>query len=237
MSESVFIRVQRVLSASAENAADALERASGTSLMREAIREIDRASDKLRAQLESAESRRLQATHQQGGVREKLEKLAEQARYALGKGRDDLAEAAVSQQLNCEAQLSSLRKIQSDAAAEERELEANLAALKVRKSEMERELASVEAAQRAAASPAGGAKAANGVKHKVERAEAAFERAMEAVGRTGANLADADDAARLAEVDALQRQDRVAERLAALREAMAQAKPSGGKAAKGKKAR
>jgi len=234
MSESVFIRVQRVLSASAEEAADALERASGTSLMREAIREIDRVSDRLRAQREAAESRRIQATHQQKDLHERLVTLDEQARYALGKGREDLAEAALSQQLTCEAQLETLAGTQSEAAAEARELGENLAALKVRKAEMERELASVETAQRAAASTVGGAKAANGVKHNVERAEAAFERAMNAVGRAGPNVADSGEAAKLAEVDALQRQDRIAERLAALRAAAAQASP---KAAKGKKAR
>jgi phage shock protein A len=143
MAESIFVRVQRVISASA---ADALERASGTALMREAIRELDGASEKLRSQLEAAESRRLQATHQQRGVREKLETLAEQARYAIGKGREDLAEAAVAQQRNCEAQLVALRKMQSESVVEGRGLEENLAALKVRRAEMERELASVEAA-------------------------------------------------------------------------------------------
>lgn len=234
MSESIFIRVQRVLSAGADSAAGALERASGTALMREAIRELDRASDKLRDQLDRAESRRLQATHQQRGVREKLETLAEQARFALDKGREDLAAAAVGQQLNCEAQLAALRKMQAEAAAEERELQEHLAALKVRRSEMERELASVEAAQRAAETSGAGAPGANGVKHKVVRAEAAFERAMNAVGRTGPNLAEAEDAARLAEVDALQRQDRIAERLAALR-AAADKRPAKSKRASLKK--
>jgi hypothetical protein len=77
------------------------------------------------------------------------------------------------------------------------------------------------------------------VKHKVVRAEAAFERAMAEVGRTGAGLADAEDAAKLAEVDALQRQDRIAERMAALRAAQSAASRSGDKSrpAKDTKAR
>jgi phage shock protein A len=239
MSESIFIRVQRVLSASAENAADALERASGTALMREAIRELDRATDKLRAQAEATELRRLQATHQHRDLRDKLKILAEQARFALAKGRDDLAEAAVAQQLDHEAQLATLEKMQTEAAAEGRGLAENLAAVKARKAEMEHELASVESARRAAASSVSGSRAADGAKHKVVRAEAAFERAMAAVGRAGTK-ADAEGAAKLAEVDALQRQDKIAERMAALRSARPAAGRSGEKprpATKGKKAR
>jgi phage shock protein A len=228
MAESIFIRVQRVLSAGADSAADALERASGTALMREAIREVDRVGDRLSIKLEAAEARRHQAKHQEAAVREKIATLAEQARYALGKGREDLAEAAISQQIHCETQLVNLKKVQSDSASEARGLEENLAALKARKSEMQKELESVEAALRSAESSGSGAKASSGMERKVARAEEAFERAMSAVGRA-AGLADAGDAAKLAEVDEMQRQDEIAERLAALRAAQSPKK--------GKKAR
>ena len=52
MAEPIYLRVRRVLSASAEEAVDALERASGASLLREAIRQVDGALDEVRAEHE-----------------------------------------------------------------------------------------------------------------------------------------------------------------------------------------
>ena len=49
MAESIFMRVRRVISASIEDAVDAMERAGGTSVMREAVREVDDLRDLLAA--------------------------------------------------------------------------------------------------------------------------------------------------------------------------------------------
>ena len=59
MAESIFMRVRRLISASVEDAVDAMERAGGPSVMREAIREVDRAIDEVRAEQEAASARRL----------------------------------------------------------------------------------------------------------------------------------------------------------------------------------
>ena len=72
MAESIFMRVRRLISASVEDAVDAMERAGGPSVMREAIREVDRAIDEVRAEQEAASARRLQAMRQQRMFRDKL---------------------------------------------------------------------------------------------------------------------------------------------------------------------
>ncbi len=89
MTESIFIRIHQVLSAGAENATDALERVSSTSLMRDAIRQVERALEDAQVELDSVRARRIHAERQQEALRERLSTLQEQARFALGKGRAD----------------------------------------------------------------------------------------------------------------------------------------------------
>jgi phage shock protein A len=91
MVESIFARVRRVISASIEDVVDAMERAGGASVMREALREVDRAIDEVRAEQEAATARRLQAMRQQRMFRDQLTALEEKARFAIAQNRDDLA--------------------------------------------------------------------------------------------------------------------------------------------------
>src|SRR5215210_8711063 len=65
VAESIFARVRRIISGSVEDAVDAMERTGGPSVMREAIREVDRAIDDARAEHAAAAARRLQAMRQQ----------------------------------------------------------------------------------------------------------------------------------------------------------------------------
>ena len=214
MAESVLKRVQRVVSAGVESAVDAAESLSGGSLMREAIREVDRAIEKLAADRQGARTRRLQAEHQQQTCRDALASLEEQARFALQKGRDDLAQAAVVRQLELETQIGRLAVMREEAAEEEKALDQSLTALRQRKAQMEADLRALEAARRAATAEAGpGAR----LDAKVTKAEAAFGRGISAAG----GLRGVDAAAAVDEIEELRKQQVVADRLAALREAAA----------------
>src|SRR3954451_7958424 len=103
MAESIFARVSRLLSATAEDAVDRMEKAGGDAVMREAIREADRAIDQVKAERESTMARRLQAARQHKMLMDRAEELTTKAKFALSQGRDDLAEAALARQVDFEA--------------------------------------------------------------------------------------------------------------------------------------
>ena len=121
MAESIFARVSRLLSATVEDAVDRMEQAGGDAVMREAIREADRAIDEVKAQLEAVMARRLQAARQGRMLAERVAELIERAKFALGEGREDLAEAALSRQVDFEE-----RQAAESRPAQAREEEARL---------------------------------------------------------------------------------------------------------------
>ncbi|HEX8364390.1 MAG TPA: PspA/IM30 family protein [Allosphingosinicella sp.] len=231
--ESIFVRVQRVLSANIEVGMGAVERASSDSLMRQAIREVERAEDEARSALHEARRRRTQAELTKALLQDRIATLNEQARFALSKERPDLAETAVARQLEHEAQVKQLDKAEAETIDEEERLSECISALKLRKAQMEKEHAAFKASRcdaSAATDPCDSP--AERAERKASRAETMFERAMAAAGSPGPGLTDPDDAAKLAELDALRREAAVAERLAAMRAAQEKAAARGARQAK-----
>ena len=218
MAESIFARVSRLLSAQVEDAVDRMEQAGGEAVMREAVREADRAIDEVKAQLEAVVARRLQAARQAQMLAKRLDELTEKARFALKEGREDLAEAALSRQIDLEGETGKLEQIQAQAHEEEARLNDGLASLKARKSQMDDALSAYAIAQREAAMGGDGpARPERSAEKKVDAAEQAFDRAMTGAGGVGFTRADADTINRVAEIDGLQKSASVAERLAALK--------------------
>ena len=219
MAESIFARVSRLLSATVEDTVDRMEQAGGDAVMREAIREADRAIDQVKAELEATKTRRLQAARQQKMAAERAEELTTKAKFALAEGRDDLAEAALSRQIDFEAQAKDLDAVQQQAREEEKRLEAGLAALVARKRQMEDALQAYLASRREAAQGGGGPSRGPGrsAEQKVDAAEQAFDRAMAGAGGVGLARADTDTINRVAEIDGMQKSATIAERLAALK--------------------
>jgi phage shock protein A len=216
--EPIFIRVRRVLSASAEDAVDALERASGASVMRESIRQVARAQDDVRTEQEALASRVGSAKRQQAQARARIDDLNEKARFALGKDRDDLAEAAMSRLLDLEAELARLDRVQADAAEQAVRLDQCASALAQRKAQMDQALAAFEAARPDRASGGGDPeRREQALQRKVDRAQETFDRVMAGVGGNGAGQADDKEA----EIDALRREETIEARLAAMRAAQA----------------
>lgn len=219
MAESVFVRVRRLLSARVEDSVDAMERANSDGTMREAIREVDRAIDEVRADLERAMARRLQAARQQDMIAKKVDELTGKARFALGEGREDLAEGALSRQIDLEGQAVKLQHVQDLAREEEGKLDESLTALRSRKKQMEEALAAFAIARSDASMGGdGGLQNAREVERKVENAEAAFNRAMTGAGGVGFTKGDAEALNKVAELDTLHKTATVAERLAALKQ-------------------
>ncbi len=226
MSESIGRRVGRLVSGGFNAIVDAVENAAPEAVMEEAIREVEDAIADVRAELGKVVASKHLASSRLMEENRKHEDMSDKVRVAVEQGRDDLAEAAIAQQMDIEAQIPVLEAAISDAGAQERELESYVRALQGRRREMEAELdgfrASRAAAHRAGAA-AGGAVAAGGVVSpidgKVDRAGAAFDRVLRksggVPGPTGA--ADRKSATQLAELDDLARSHRIKERLAQLK--------------------
>jgi phage shock protein A len=218
MPESILLRVRRLLSARVEDSIDAMERANSDATMREAIREVGRVVDEVRADKERVMARRLQAARQQEMIGKKVAELTDKARFALKEGRDDLAEGAVSRQIDFEEQGRQLDQVQSLARDEEAKLDESLQALRARQRQMEEALTAFLAARTEAALGGDTGKVVKrDVERSVERAEAAFDRAMTGNGGVKFARGDVDAINRVAEIDGLQKSATVAERLAALR--------------------
>lgn len=218
MAESIFARVSRLLSATVEDAVDRMEQAGGEAVMREAIREADRAIDEVRSQLESTMARRLNAARQQKMLTERVDQLTEKASFALKEGREDLAEAALSRQVDFEAQAKKLDGVQSQARDEEQRLQDGLTALEARKAQMQEALSAYVISRREAALGGDGpARPDRSAEKKVDAAERAFDRAMAGSDGVGFARADAQTINRVAEIDGMQKSATVAERLAALK--------------------
>lgn len=214
MVESIFTRVSRLLSATVEDTVDRMEKAGGDAVMREAIREADRAIDQVKSEVQSTMARRLQAARQQKMLNERAQELTAKAKFALGEGREDLAEAALTRQLDFEVQAKSLDAVQQQAREEEQRLEEGLAALNARKRQMDDALQAYTASRREAVGPV---RTDRSAEKKLDAAEQAFDRAMAGAGGVGFTRADGDTLNRVAEIDVMQRSATVAERLAALK--------------------
>ena len=218
MAESILMRVHRILSGRIEDSVDEMERSNSDTVMRESIREIDRTIDEVRRDQEQAMTRRLQAARQQDMIAKKSEELTQKARFALGEGREDLAEGALARQIDIEEQGGKLQSVQDLAKVEEEKLEENLAALRARKRQMEEALAAFSIAK-AEASLGGDEGTRNTIdrERRIGNAEAAFDRAMSGGGGVGFTRGDAESINKVAEIDTMQKKASVAERLAALK--------------------
>jgi phage shock protein A len=218
MSESLVLRVKRLISGSANGVVDALETANAEMVMREAVREVERATDDVREELARAMTARHQTTRLLEHTKVKQVELSGRAKLAVDQARDDLAEAALSRQLDLEAEIPAYESRIVELTAKQTELEGYVAGLAARKREMEKDIATFVAASEAAARAAGGAGPGASVASKAERradqAQQAFERAM---GSPAGAKPDRETAARLHELDRLSRSSKVAERLAQLK--------------------
>ena len=218
MAESILARVSFLLSATLEDAIDRMQRAGGAAVMHDSIRDAERAIEQAKVELEASMARRLQAARQQKMFTERAEALTAKAGSALGQGREDLAEAALSRQVDFEEQAKALHALQQQVREEERRLEVGLAALAARKRQMEDALQAFLVSRGEAI--VGGDRAtrpAGSAEKIVDAAEQAFGRAMAGAGAATFPRLDADIISRLARLEGMQKSALIAERLAALK--------------------
>lgn len=223
MSESIYVRIRRIIKANIEDAIDSIERAGGTTVLRQAVRELDAIVEEAKRERDQATARRLQAVRQRQLYTERLDSMMEKAEWAMKQGREDLAEASVLRQMEFEQQIENLKETEAKASEQEHELEAALATLEIRKAQMEDELAAIEEYQAEAGELVGGEIVdTNKLREKrAERAEATFDRIMkQTTGSSGMSI-DIETSKKLGELDQMQKRSKVEDRMAELRKKMA----------------
>jgi phage shock protein A len=218
MSESLAMRVKRLVSGGANMIVAAVEAMAPEMVMDEAIREIDRAVGDVRSELGQVLTRQYHATQRLAAENERHESLKEKIRIALKEGRDDLAEAGVAQLLDIEAQIPVLEATAIETRSAQTELESFIAALQARKREMIAERNAYGSAKSSAEAAA--ESAPSSVRQRVQNAQSAFDRVMDGAGgmTLGGAVADPKTAKVNAELEELTRRNRIKERLAALKE-------------------
>ena len=224
MKERLIGRVGRIISGSFNSLIDAIENAAPETVMSEVIREIDTAIDDVRVELGRVVAKKHLANSRLMEENRKHEDLSEKIELAVKEGRDDLAEAAISQQIDIEAQIPILEATINDCGNNEKELEGYITALQAKKREMKEELRQFRESMKETVTASSsisdsGVEVSSDVERKVAKAESAFERIAEkATGIPGAGrTADRQTATKLAELEEIVRKNRIQERLAAIK--------------------
>jgi len=215
MSESFASRVSRLVSGGFNAMIDAVENASPEMVMEQAIREMDQAVADIRGELGQVVADKHRASKKLLEDNERHEQLSAQIKVAVDQKRDDLAAAAISRQMDIEAQIPVLETAVADASDKEKELESYINALKAKQRDMRLELKRYQESKKAEHNAA--ANSVNSGNDQADKATQAFERAMGQATNLPSGLHQAGDDAKLAELEKLARDNRVQERLAAIK--------------------
>ena len=206
MSESMTRRVGRLISGSINAVIDAAENVSPVIVMQESIREVDQAITEVRHELGKLEVQKYTLQDRLKNEENKYQLLQGQILVAINENREDLAEVAISKQMDIEVQLPVLKKALKDAEEQSVEMEGFIAALQAKKREMQEELNRFKTHTDQNSN-------ATSTKEQVSRAEEAFNRVM----GTDVPLQSNQDEVKLAELEALSRKHRIEERLRAMK--------------------
>ncbi|MDH5178681.1 MAG: PspA/IM30 family protein [Gammaproteobacteria bacterium] len=225
MKESLTGRVGRLISGGFHALVDAVENAVPEAVMEQAIREIDSAIDDVRVELGRVVASRHLANTRLTEENSRHESLAVNIELAVKENRDDLAEAAIAQQLDIEAQVPVLEAAIAEANGREKELEGFISALQAKKREMQEELKLYRETMAGVVGEQGAVMHGcnnESVDAKVARAESAFERVLERATGFNSNRPGfaGKTSAKVAELEALAHRNRIQERLAAIKTEM-----------------
>jgi phage shock protein A len=213
--ETVVTRIGRVIAGMTHAAINVAEDVNPEAVMEQAIREIDAAADEVRGELGKAMAEKARLDLRRKELERERGELDENVRIAVGKGRDDLAEAGIDRQLDIEAQLGVLARLAADADEKIAQLNQTLDAVRASRREAETRLADLKRTRQTASdgsgAPAGDTRVARAT-GKVERAQAAIERLTGVPAGTPAS-----DGKALDDLNELARKHAVAERLARLK--------------------
>ena len=218
MADSLKTRVGRVIAGGVHALLDKIEDINPHAALEQAIREADGVIDEVRHELGTVSANRHLAQQQHAKLNRSHEELSDQIAQALATQREDLARAAVSRQLDIEAQIPVLETTLADLARQEQELQGFTAALLAKKREMQEALAEFRksrAATESAAQPVG----QSNVEQRLGKVADAFDKIYQRqTGLDGTQQAgNLEQAARLSELETLVRDNKIAERMAQIK--------------------
>jgi len=217
MADSIAMRVTRIVSGSVHALLDVVEDATPEATMAQAVREVDQVIDEVRAELGRVEAGKHLVMSQLNKLNTENEHLAEQIELALRQGREDLARSGLEKQINIEDQVPVLQKSLAEQRERGKELEGYITALLAKRREMEQALQEFMASRASQVAPGAQESRSSGAR-RVEHAESAFDRVMaRQTGIAGLSAKVTADAAKLKELQELQRTHRVEEKLAQLK--------------------
>ena len=220
MGETPINRVVRIVSGSIHDTVDAVETYQAESIMRQAIREIDQTISDVKAETRKSNGNRLLAQKRQKMTETKLKELSEKASIAISNNRDDLAEAALSRQLDLEAQIPVLKQAEETAEKNNEELNSFMQALIGRKSEMQSELDAfimMRKEQNIGGVESDGPNVVR-LEDRADHAIEAFDRVMKnGGGAAGYTNSNCDTVVQMNELNTIIRKKRISERLAELK--------------------
>ena len=215
MSETIATRVARIIAGGTHALLDKAENLAPDGVMAQAIRDIEQVAGEVRVDLGKAEAAKHLVAAQIAKLNDEHAQLAGRIETALGQQRDDLASAAIGRQADIEDYLPVLQKALDEQTARAKDLASYILALMAKKRELEQVLAEYQ--RHPGGSPdVPPQTGATDRQARVDDAEAAFERVLaRQLGVSGLTGATVEDAAKLKELAQLQRDNRIAERLAA----------------------
>ncbi len=220
MADSLRARVTRLIAGGAHALLDKLEDSAPVAILEQSVREVEGVTDEVRAELGLTVANRHLAQQHHSGLNKEHEDLSGAITDALKSSREDLAKPAISRQLDIEAQLPVLESSLSELTSQERELTGFVDALMGKKREMEAAIREFEASRRLVESDAlRGGNAATSSSAKLQAAQSSFDRTYQRqtgldVSARGTTL---EQSAKLKELSDLVRENKIKERLAALK--------------------
>lgn len=215
MAEGLLSRARRVVEAGVGSAVEAAERLSGSSLMRQAVRDAEHAVDDARRGQRRARRTAQQADDGAQAAAERAAVAEGEARYALSVGREDLAKAAVAQKQAAERESADALAAQAAATAQADALDVTIAELADRHTTLQHELRVHERAADASAPRQSDMPAFD---DRMTRAEASFARARAA--SSDAEHQPGGSALGVAELRAMRDDQAIADELARLKTTM-----------------
>lgn len=212
--ESISGRVSRLAAGLVSTVVDGLEKKAPEAVAEQAIREIDKAADELKSNLAALMAERKRYTLQKEELSEERSGLDANIRLALSQGRDDLARAGIGRQDDIDAQLASIGKLIIDVDSRIDEARGALSAASASRRDAEER---VKIARRAREAQKPGA-ASGGVGIRRPSPEDRIAAALSSVERLTDLPAGKGRTNDLAELEEFGRQQRIDDRLAALKD-------------------